>query len=327
MANVPESATFDAGIYQIEITDAVIGGVNGISNLQAKGLANRTTWLKAQVDALNALKGMGIQAFSAGSSYVGGQQAIYQKNIWQANTSISPGAFNPANWTRQLGTAAEIDVATAAQFDSSLKLATTAFVNDAIGGLRRTVYSLTQGQVITPAMVNSMIYAGGTVNSATLPLLSSVPTGSTLTFAAISSSITLLRQGADTIWVTSTNSALTAINVNLGDTLTLVATSFGWVCAGGSAMFAYQGETGVFASLLSSNGYQKLPGGLILQWGSIISGTTPSTFTFPIAFPTAVLNVVVSAAAPSTIGSASLTGIPVTTTSNGIGVYVFAIGK
>lgn len=114
MANVPESASYDAGIYQIEIVDAVIGGVNGISNLQAKGLANRTNWLKQQVDALNSLKGTGVAIFSTGSSYSGGQQVIYQKNIWQANTAISPGAFNPANWTRQLGVAAESALADAA---------------------------------------------------------------------------------------------------------------------------------------------------------------------------------------------------------------------
>ena len=107
MANLPESASFDAGIYQIETTDAVIGGVNGISNLQAKALANRTTWLKQQVDALNLLKGKGIAAFSAANSYAGGDQVIYQKNIWQANTAIVPGAWNAANWTRQLGTSAE----------------------------------------------------------------------------------------------------------------------------------------------------------------------------------------------------------------------------
>lgn len=114
MANLPESASFDAGIYQIETTDAVIGGVNGISNLQAKALANRTTWLKQQVDALNLLKGKGIAAFSAANSYAGGDQVIYQKNIWQANTAISPGAFNPANWTRQLGGAAEVELSTTA---------------------------------------------------------------------------------------------------------------------------------------------------------------------------------------------------------------------
>jgi len=113
MANVPESASYDAGIYQIEIVDAVIGGVNGISNLQAKGLANRTNWLKAQVNALNALKGTGIAAHSVANSYTGGQQVIYQSNIWKANTTIAPAAFNPANWTRQLGVAAECALANA----------------------------------------------------------------------------------------------------------------------------------------------------------------------------------------------------------------------
>jgi hypothetical protein len=113
MSNLPESTSYDAGIYQIELDDAVIGGVNGISNLQAKGLANRTNWLKSQVDALNLLKGTGIPAFSTGNSYTGGQQVIYQLNIWQANTAISPGAFNPANWTVQLGTAAAGAISTA----------------------------------------------------------------------------------------------------------------------------------------------------------------------------------------------------------------------
>lgn len=46
MANLPESSTWDAGVYQIETTDDVVGGVNGISNVQAKALANRTKWLR-----------------------------------------------------------------------------------------------------------------------------------------------------------------------------------------------------------------------------------------------------------------------------------------
>jgi len=54
MANLPESATYDAGVYQIETTDAVVGGAGGKSNAAAINLANRTTWLKAQVDALLA---------------------------------------------------------------------------------------------------------------------------------------------------------------------------------------------------------------------------------------------------------------------------------
>lgn len=42
---------------------------------------------------------------------------------------------------------------------------------------------------------------------------------------------------------------------------------------------------------LSANGYQRLPGGIIVQWGSAltIAGGT-ATFTYPIAFPTAALS-------------------------------------
>lgn len=39
---------------------------------------------------------------------------------------------------------------------------------------------------------------------------------------------------------------------------------------------------------LVSTGYQKLPGGLIIQWGVVTNTTTPTTFNYPIAFPTGV---------------------------------------
>lgn len=42
--------------------------------------------------------------------------------------------------------------------------------------------------------------------------------------------------------------------------------------------------------VLSTNGYQKLPGGLIMQWGLTATGTTV-VVTFPIAFPTAFLSI------------------------------------
>lgn len=49
MANLNESDIFSTGIYQLEITDPVLGGPNGIANQQAKDLANRTVWLKKRV--------------------------------------------------------------------------------------------------------------------------------------------------------------------------------------------------------------------------------------------------------------------------------------
>lgn len=52
MANLTETSTFDAGVYQIETTDAVVGGPSGVTNTPLKNLANRTKYLKDHVDAI-----------------------------------------------------------------------------------------------------------------------------------------------------------------------------------------------------------------------------------------------------------------------------------
>lgn len=58
MANVTENGSaWEAGVYQIETTDPVLGGANGIANVQAKQLANRTAYLKARADDVDAAKG------------------------------------------------------------------------------------------------------------------------------------------------------------------------------------------------------------------------------------------------------------------------------
>lgn len=57
MANLIETSTFEAGIYQLETSDPVLGGPGGISNLQPQQLANRTRFLKDQLDVLQAAAG------------------------------------------------------------------------------------------------------------------------------------------------------------------------------------------------------------------------------------------------------------------------------
>jgi hypothetical protein len=52
MADLQETAQWEAGIYQIEESDPVQGGPNGIDNLPHKQLANRTAYLKQEQDAL-----------------------------------------------------------------------------------------------------------------------------------------------------------------------------------------------------------------------------------------------------------------------------------
>ena len=56
MAYLPEGPSWDDGIYQIETTDPVLGGPNGISNKPLKNLANRTLHLKGRVENLETSK-------------------------------------------------------------------------------------------------------------------------------------------------------------------------------------------------------------------------------------------------------------------------------
>jgi hypothetical protein len=52
MTDLIESNTWEPGIYQLELTDPVVGGAGGLSNLQPQQLANRTAWLKTLVESI-----------------------------------------------------------------------------------------------------------------------------------------------------------------------------------------------------------------------------------------------------------------------------------
>lgn len=85
----------------------------------------------------------------------------------------------------------------------------------------------------------------------------------------------------------------------------------------------------LFASKKSASGYLKIPGGLIIQWGNVeVDNDVFATVLFPISFPTACLNVQVSAVwgnvagganvLSAHIGKISQTGCSVTVSENGI---------
>lgn len=74
MANLPESASFDAGIYQIETDDRVLGGVSGTANTQAKQLANRTAYLKAEVEKRVTAADLASTAAGKGAAMIGFKQ-------------------------------------------------------------------------------------------------------------------------------------------------------------------------------------------------------------------------------------------------------------
>lgn len=76
MANISETSTWEANIYQIETTDPVEGGAGGISNAQAQALANRTKYLydenQDQQDDIDALLLAASKFFPKNRGYITG---------------------------------------------------------------------------------------------------------------------------------------------------------------------------------------------------------------------------------------------------------------
>ena len=200
----------------------------------------------------------------------------------------------PTYWTRWGFTLAELaaEQTTPAQFDNSTKTVTTAF--QAGAGLRfQNVAGLGIAVSTTLNISNSGHWiepqtAGITI---TLPALSAAPPGLvTYSFRAIQSFI-LKGSAAETIMDPMGANANT-LSVAKGETLTVVSNGNGgnwYVVANGFG-------SPTFAKSLASNGYQKFPSGLIIQWGScslgyggaLASATgTQVTSTLPITFPNA----------------------------------------
>lgn len=178
---------------------------------------------------------------------------------------------------------------TAAQFDNSTLFATTAFVQRAIGGFGQLVSYGTAGQTIPASQANSHINLFGTCSSITLPLANSVPAGSVLMFDGVSITCTINRQGTNVIFLNGANTSATSLVVNDGENVMFTSDgSTSWF-ASGIATIKYSAG---FIGSTSLNGYQKLPSGLIIQWGSSasIAAGVSGTVTFPIAFPNAILS-------------------------------------
>ncbi|ECP2788533.1 phage tail protein [Salmonella enterica] len=108
MANLPETPQWEEGIYQIEVSDPVLGGPDGISNRQSKQLASRTLYLKQQVEKGGTDLAKHIAAADPHTQYAPKTSPTF---------TGTPTAPTPAN------------------SDNSKKLATTEFVAKALAAL------------------------------------------------------------------------------------------------------------------------------------------------------------------------------------------------
>lgn len=105
MANLQETSTWEAGIYQLETSDPVMGGENGIDNRAPRQLANRTLWLKnelaRQIGVVNTGKlGKTENAVSASKLATARNIAMTGDGSWNVNfdgSQNATGAMTLAN--------------------------------------------------------------------------------------------------------------------------------------------------------------------------------------------------------------------------------------
>lgn len=172
-----------------------------------------------------------------------------------------------------------------AQFDNTSKLATTGFVQRALGNFQSEV-EYTAPTALTAAQAGMVHTATPGCTGFTLPSLSTVPAGTVFRFQNFTTgTITISAAAGNTI---NNSGSASSFPVESNGTLELVAQASAtptiWRTCGGSSIIPY---SALFGASLSSAGYQKLPSGLIYQWGNVnvTTANTNTTFTLPIAFP------------------------------------------
>ena len=206
---------------------------------------------------------------------------------------------------------------TAPQFDNSARNATTSFVQKALGNYAGFA-TVTSSRSLTANDIGASLWPNANGYTLTLPAPStlSVPLGSGFQVFCTSFSMTLSGsiQG-------SGGAAVSPFTVGTGQSLYLIAASSStWQITNSVADL---GNNVAFGSSVNTPGYQKLPSGLIVQWGSLnASSSADVAVTFPIAFTTAVYSVNVSTSATSGSGGFANYNNPATTGFN-LGCYLY----
>lgn len=176
------------------------------------------------------------------------------------------------------------------QFNNTERLATTAFVQRALGNKAGYVSYSGPSVTLSAADAGKDIYLSfaGAV-SVTLPNATTIPAGAT--FSIVCSSDT-------TASVTIAGAGTFAVPMGAGGLSYTVGAAI-QVEFSSIDSNIYLVKNGAGAASLFSNGYQRLPSGLIIQWGTAtVSGSSgAANVTFPIAFPTACLSALANSTA------------------------------
>lgn len=192
---------------------------------------------------------------------------------------------------------------TAAQFDNDTSLATTEFVQRALGNVRKAG-ARAGNYALTDADTGSLIVAASSATplTYTMPAIADFPLGACFTVVNLSGQkITLAPNGTEKFIGNLDRSGLAAsYMVESGDTCTVTKYQGG--------LWLVSSVGGTMPALLAVNGYERRPSGVIEQWGNfaVPAGATGAVsagaaweFTLPTTFPNGCFQVVASFANPN----------------------------
>ena len=257
--------------------------------------------------------------------------------VWNAALNSAAGAWVLLENT---GGAAQLPAnsygALAAQFDSSNKLATAGFVQRALGNHKNAAQ-------IGGSLTLSPVDAGGfyqitTAATITLPTVSAALAASGVKYKLFSNSTTWTLASGTANILAGNNTPASSVSIPSGLEVEVSTTDgTNWFVTGTGIMQRH----GSFANLFGSNGYQKLPGSFLIQWGNFtVTSGGVVTVNYPIAFPNGVFIVPVSITggsgpAPLTMVTGAYTNTQVTfwctgssngTLTNGVSGNYIALG-
>lgn len=270
MANLVETEQWEPGIYQFETEDIIDGGVDGTDNVPTRQLANRTKWLKAQVEAL----GNGKQPLDATLTALAALATVADRLIY----STGPDTFAITPLSAFIRTL--LDDADAATARATLGAISQAQLDAAIAALvNASPAALDTLNELAAALGNDANFATTMTNALAAKLAVSAKSSTAQAQAGADDTtyMTPLKVAQAVPVVTSVNDAGYADN-------SVKPASTSWIRGAMAAIATAAG----FAASLTSNGYIKFPswlGGVMFQWGNFTTSAGAGSATFPLAFP------------------------------------------
>ncbi|WP_263130707.1 gp53-like domain-containing protein [Burkholderia multivorans] len=312
MADLVEASKWEAGIYQLETSDPVEAGPDGIDNLQARQLGNRTRYLKDQHDAHIAAEDPHPQ-YATHADLAEKIAALVAQSPETLDTlsELAKALGNDPNFATTITNALALKApndspdftgtprgTTPPAYDASRRLATMAALAGA--GVRFGSFgSISGNYALALTDLPKIIAVQANGQTITLPPVTDAHIGAVQRLFVYPGT-------ANAITVSAPAGQQVSTPMSLGASVAVTANGFtDFVWEGTATQHWEVGGDGVmdkipaFWASLGLAGAQKLPSGLIFQWATGSSDSNGNmSLTLPITFPNVLLGGMANEASP-----------------------------